>query len=40
MAFDDKERSAWRGRPEEFYQFHIVGGETYRYTPMRLPLTY
>lgn len=40
MAFNDKEISAWGGRPDEFYVFHIVGGPIYRYTPMRLPLTY
>lgn len=40
MALDTNERSVFSGRPDEFYKFSIVGGETYRYTPMRLPLTY
>lgn len=40
MAFDIWEASRWGGRPDEFYVFHVVGGETYRYTSMRLPISY
>lgn len=40
MAFKDFESSAWGGRPDEFFVFSIVGGDTYRYTSARLPLTY
>ena len=40
MAFNDNESSVFGGRPDEFYLFQIVGGATYRYTPMRLPLSY
>lgn len=38
MAFKDFELSRYGGRPDEFYQFSLVGGPTYRYTPMRLPV--
>lgn len=40
MAFSDKEASPFGGRPDEFYQFSIVGGDTFRYTSSRLPLSY
>lgn len=40
MAFDAREASKYGGQPEEFYVFSVLGGKTYRYTPMRLPLTY
>lgn len=41
MAFDSTEKSSFSGRPEEFYLFQIVGSaEAFRYTPMRLPISY
>ena len=40
MAYKLNELSRYLSRPDEFYQFHIIGGATYRYTPMRLPVFY
>lgn len=40
MAFKSTESSTFSGRPEEFYLFQLEGGQAYRYTPMRLPVSY
>lgn len=41
MAYDALEASAFSGRREEFYYFELVGTwKVYRYTPMRLPVSY
>ena len=41
MAYDAIEASPYLGRREEFYLFELAGsGLQYRYTPMRLPVSY
>lgn len=40
MSLREFEVSAHKGRPDEFYVFEILGGQTYRYTPMRMPITH
>lgn len=40
MSINNFERSAYGGRPEEFYVFQVVGGPRYTYTSSRLPITH